>query len=97
MITTKELYMWSFMTQIFRNDLPSLGGDRKTFEVMTSVQPLGTFGSVATLLAANIYQRNHEKNHKLWNILSAGRYTPYAGAAGMLLHINGKSTNGKFK
>jgi hypothetical protein len=44
------------------------------------------------LLAANIYQRNHERN-----ILSAGRYTPYTGAAGMLLHINGKSTTGKFK
>jgi hypothetical protein len=24
-------------------------------------------------------------------------YTPYAGAAGMLLHINGKFTMGKFK
>jgi len=25
------------------------------------------------------------------------RYTPYAGAAGILLHINGKLTMGKFK
>ena len=27
---------WSFVTQIFRNGLPSHGDDRKTFEVMTS-------------------------------------------------------------
>jgi hypothetical protein len=29
---------------------------------------------------------------KLWNIVSTEIYTPYAGAAGMLLHINGKLT-----
>jgi len=28
---------------------------------------------------------------------SCGRYTPYAGAAGMLLHINGKFTMGNLK
>jgi hypothetical protein len=37
-------------------------------------------------------------NHKLWNIVSSEIYiyiyTPYAGAAGMLLHINGKFTMG---
>jgi hypothetical protein len=37
-------------------------------------------------------------NHKLWNIGSAEYiYTPYAGAAWMLLHINGKFTIGKLK
>ena len=34
--TTSGTYPWSFMTQIFHNDLPSHGGDRKTFEVMTT-------------------------------------------------------------
>ena len=29
---------------------------------------LGTLGSVASLLAATLYQGNHDKNHKLWNI-----------------------------
>jgi hypothetical protein len=29
-------YTWSFVTQIFHNGQPSHGGDRKTFEVMTS-------------------------------------------------------------
>jgi hypothetical protein len=39
------------------------------------------------LLAATLYQGNPDMNHK-------EIYTPYAGAAGMLLHINGK-LNGK--
>jgi hypothetical protein len=34
--TTTETYPWSFVTQIFHNGQPSHGGDRKTFEVMTS-------------------------------------------------------------
>ena len=32
------------------------GGDRKTFEVMTSTYIRGTLGSVASLLAATLYQ-----------------------------------------
>jgi hypothetical protein len=53
------------MTQIFHNGQPSHGGDRKTFEVMTSILPRGTLGSVATLLAAILYQGNPDRNHKL--------------------------------
>jgi hypothetical protein len=34
--TTSGTYPWSFVTQIFHNGQPSHGGDRKTFEVMTS-------------------------------------------------------------
>jgi hypothetical protein len=45
------------------------------------------------LLAATLYQRNPDRNHTLWNIVS----TPYEGAAGMLLYINGKFTIGKLK
>ena len=41
----------TFVTQIFHNGQPSLGGDRKMFEVMTSTLPKGTLGSVASLLA----------------------------------------------
>jgi hypothetical protein len=29
-------YPWSFVTHIFHGDQPSHGGDRKTFEAMTS-------------------------------------------------------------
>jgi hypothetical protein len=34
--TASGTYAWSFVTQIFRNGQQSHGGDRKTFEVMTS-------------------------------------------------------------
>jgi hypothetical protein len=37
------------------------------FKVMTSTLPKGTLGSVAALLAATLYQGNHDRNHKLWN------------------------------
>jgi hypothetical protein len=41
---------------------------------MTSTLPKGTVGSVASLLAATLYQGNPDKNHKLWNIVSSERY-----------------------
>jgi hypothetical protein len=41
---------------------------------MTSTYPIGTLGLVAALLAATLYQGNHERNHKLWNIVSTERY-----------------------
>ena len=69
----------------------------KYFEVMTSSLPLRSLGSAASLLAATFYQGYPDWNHKLWNIVSTKRYTPYAGAAGMLLHINGKFTMGRLK
>ena len=93
MFTTNGTYPWSFVTQIFHNGQSSHGGDRKIFEVMTSTLPKGTLGSVTSLLAATLYQGNLDRNHKLWNIVSSHFleiYTPYAGAAGMLLHIKWK-------
>jgi hypothetical protein len=77
--TTSGTYPWSFVTQIFHNGQPSYGGDSKIFEVMTSTLPKGTLGSVASLLAATLYQGHPDRNHKLWNIVSScERYTPYA-------------------
>ena len=68
-------YPWSFVTQIFHiNGQPSHGGDCKMFEVRTSTLPKGTLGSVASLLAATLYQGNPNRNHKLWNIVSSERY-----------------------
>jgi len=46
----------------------------KIFQVMTSTLPKGTLGSVASLLAATIYQGNPDRNHKLWNIVSSEIY-----------------------
>jgi hypothetical protein len=52
-----------------------------------------------TLLAATLYQGNHDRNHKLWNIRSTERYiyTPYEGAVGRMLHINKEIHNGKIE
>ena len=72
--TTNGTYLWSFVTQIFHNGQPSHDCNRKIFEVMTSTLPKGTLGSVASLLAATLYQRNPDGNHKLWNIVSSERY-----------------------
>jgi hypothetical protein len=46
---------------------------------MTSTLPKGTLGSVASLLAATLYQGNPDRNHKLWNIVSSERYILHTG------------------
>jgi hypothetical protein len=82
------------VTQILFNDKPSHGSDRKTFEMMTSTEPLGTRGSMAPLLSATLREGNHDRNRKqLCNI----GYSPYADAAGMVLQINGKFTVRTFR
>ena len=93
--TTSGTYPWSFVTQIFHNDQPSHGGDRTIFEVMTLTLPKGTLGSVASLLAANLCQ-GYEPQALEYRI-NGEMYTPYGGAAGMLLQINGKFTMGNLK
>jgi hypothetical protein len=40
---------------------------------MTSAWPIGTLDSVASLLAATIYEGNADWDHKLWNIGSTER------------------------
>ena len=72
--TTSGTYPWSFITQIFHSSQPSHGGDRKIFKVMTAIWPRRTSGSVASLLAATLYQGNPDRNHKLWNIVSTEIY-----------------------
>ena len=62
---TSGTYPLSFVTHIFHNGQPGHGGDRNLFEVMISTLPKGTRGSVATLLAATLYQGNPDRNHKL--------------------------------
>ena len=76
-LTTNGTFPWSFVTQIFYNGNPSRGDDHKTFEVMTSTYPIGTIGSMASLLAAALYQETPDSNHKLWNIRSTERCIPH--------------------
>ena len=73
-LTTSGTYPWSFVTQQFNNDQPSNDGDRNIFELMTSTLPKGTIGSVASSLAATLYQGNPDRNPKLWNIVLSTRY-----------------------
>jgi hypothetical protein len=49
-------------------DIP--GGDRNICQVMTLTLPKGTIGSVASLVAATLYQGNPDGNHKLLNIVT---------------------------
>jgi hypothetical protein len=63
-LTTSGVYPWLIVTQIFHNGQPSHGGDRKTFEVMTSTYPRGTLGSRASSFAADLYQGNPDGIHK---------------------------------
>jgi len=80
------------VTHIFRNGFPSHRGDRKIFKVITSTQPIGTLGSVASFLTATLYQRNPNRNHILVISDQLRDINSHTGGAGMLLHINGKFT-----
>jgi hypothetical protein len=41
---------------------------------MHSAQPLGTLGSVASMLAATLYQGHHDKHRKLEYLISGDIY-----------------------
>jgi hypothetical protein len=66
-------------------------------QIFHSGQPSHGGDRKTSWLTATFYQGNHDRNHKFWNIVSTDIYTPYGGAAGMLLHVNGKFIMGKFK
>jgi hypothetical protein len=57
---------------------------------------VGILGSVASLIAVALYKGNQDRNSGISNQLR-DIYTSYAGATGMLLHINRKFTMGKLK
>jgi hypothetical protein len=63
----------SVVTQIFRGGQSRHGNKRKTLGLMTSAQRRGILGSVASSLAATLYQGNPDRNQKLWNIVSTER------------------------
>jgi hypothetical protein len=41
---------------------------------VTSTLQKGTLGAVTSLLVTTLYQRNPDRNYKLWNIVSSERY-----------------------
>jgi hypothetical protein len=64
---------------------------------MTSTLPKGTVGSVASLLAATLYQGNPDKNHKLWNIVSSEKYILHMQELLECCHIQMEFHNGKIE
>ena len=73
-------YSWSFVPQTFHDAQPSHYGNCKTFKMVTSALPLGTLASVASLLAATLYQgilkdnTNSGISYQLRDIYSISRY-----------------------
>ena len=65
MLTTNGTYSSSLVTHILYSGQQSHGGDRNTLEVMTSTALRGTLGSVASLLAATLYQGTSDSNYNL--------------------------------
>ena len=64
------------MKRLFHNGQPTRDGVRKIYEGMISTAPFGTFGLIASLLAATLYQENHDRKFKHGNIVSIVRYIP---------------------
>jgi hypothetical protein len=58
------------VAQIFRYGYSSHGSDREAFDVMYSAYPLNTLGLVDSLFTATLYYDNHDRNHKLRNMVS---------------------------
>jgi hypothetical protein len=61
--------------------------------MVTSTLPKGTLGSVASLLAATLYQGNPDRNHKLWNIVSNERYILHELC---LVQYSGRKQHGRY-
>ena len=90
-----QTYPWSFVTHVFHSGHPSHGGDRKS-DYLNLVKRDPWFSSVLysiNPLSMKFWWEPQALAYRInWEI-----YTPYAGAAGMLLHINGKFTMEKLK
>ena len=72
----ERTWMWSFFTHIFLSGLSSNDGHCKTVEVMPPTLPQGNIGSIASLLAATLYNGNPDRNR-----------TPISGIAYQLRHV----------
>jgi hypothetical protein len=63
-----KLFIWFFLgSRIFDSNIFVVIGDNPHYlKHLSDYLPLGTLGSVASLLAAILYQGNPDRNHKLW-------------------------------
>ena len=83
-------YPWTFVTQIFHNGQPSHSDDFN----LTKRNPWFSSLLVSSKpISSKSWREPQALKYRInWDI-----HTPYAGAAGNLLHINGKFTMGKLK
>jgi len=94
-ITTDGTYPWLFVTQIFRN-----GSDQVMVATVKHSKRwyllnhcFSSFLDNSNFLSRKSWYEPQALEYRInWDI-----YTPYAGAVGMLLHINGKFTMRKLK
>jgi hypothetical protein len=87
-LTTSGTYPWSFVTQIFHSDQPSHDSESADFNLTNWKPWFSSFLVSSNPLSKKSWYEPQALEYSInWEI-----YTPYAGAAGMLLHINGKFT-----
>lgn len=87
-----ETNPWSSVTETFLSNTPSHDGDRDTF-CDDSKFTLGSYCSVASLLAATLCQGNPYRKPKLWNTVITDTYIFHIQA----LHVNEKFSMVKLK
>lgn len=87
-----ETNPWSSVTETFLSNTPSHDGDRDTF-CDDSKFTLGSYCSVASLLAATLCQGNPYRKPKLWNTVITDIYIFHIQA----LHVNEKFSMVKLK
>jgi hypothetical protein len=90
--STGGTYLWSFVIQIFHNGQPShFRSD--DFNLTNRKTWFSSFLVSSNPLSRKSWWERQALEYRInWEI-----YTPYAGAAGLLLHINGKFTMEKLK
>jgi hypothetical protein len=89
-----ETNPWSSVTETFLNNTPSHDGDRDIF-CDDSKFTLGSYCSVASLLAATLCQGNPYMKPKLWNTVITDTYIFHIQA--LHIHCRWKVLNGEIE
>jgi hypothetical protein len=74
-LTTSVIYSWSFVPEIFHSGQPSHGGDRKTFEVMTSTCFLLHLLFIYSLIEKTVTVNNIINHNKITYYLTHTSYS----------------------
>ena len=74
-LTTSVTYSWSYVPEIFHSGQPSHGGDRKTFEVMTSTCLLLHLLFIYSLIEKTVTVNNIINHNKITYYLTNTSYS----------------------